>query len=72
MQYNEDIRYAVEAIRTIDVIDRDSSVLTDTPFIDLDDAKLFARRLSKYTGMALVWDQMRNRKVAEYKNGGKV
>lgn len=73
MTYNKQIPYSVNAIRTVDAMNkRTSSALTDTSFMHKEDAMLFARQLSVYTDIAIVFNQMTGRKIAEYKEGKKV
>lgn len=69
--YDEHIPYAVEAIRTQDAVN-DNSMLTDTAFMHIEDAMLFARQLSVYTGVAFVFDQLKQKCILKYVNGVKI
>ena len=66
--YDERVPYAVEAIRTQDEM-KNNSMLTDTAFMHMEDAMLFAKQLSAYTGVAFVFDQLKQKCIAKYVNG---
>lgn len=69
MDYSKECKYAVEANRTCDALNGNDCVLTDTAFNNVDAAKLFAKLLSKYTGVAVVLNQMTKRIIAKYDTG---
>lgn len=66
--YDERVPYGVEAIRTQDEMNN-NSMLTSTAFMHIEDAMLFAKQLSVYTGMALVCDEPNQKYIAKYVNG---